>query len=192
MGAVPPSLPAASPELWPASYGLLDSWVRYFVLRDPNTDPLKFSLTGNGYIQQRMKYISSRMDVNPDLSAFAARGGKVIIAHGTTDALISVEWSNEFYRRVVADMGPATVASSLKYYQIPGMAHGAGPFFASVDTLSALEKWVEDGVSPTGLVVTDMFAAPPRRSGSMCEYPTWPAYNGSGDLNAVSSYTCSP
>ena len=177
---------------WPTAYGLLDSWARYFVLRDPSTDPLQFSLTGSGYIKQRMQYISSRMDVSPNLSAFAAKGGKVIIAHGTTDALISVEWANEFYRRAVAAMGSATVASSIKYYQIPGLAHGGGAFFASVDTLTALEKWVEEGVAPSGLVVSDMFAPPPGRSRPMCEYPTWPKYSGSGDLSLASSYTCSP
>lgn len=192
MGSVSATTPTSDPSLWPASYGLLDSWVRYFVLRDPNTNPLQFSLTGNGYVQQRMKYISSRMDVNPDLSAFAAKGGKVIIAHGTTDALISPEWSDEFYRRAVVAMGPAPVANSLRYYRIPGLAHGSGAFFASVDTLSALEKWVEEGVAPSNLIVKDMFAPAPGRARPLCESPTWPTYNGSGDLNVASSYTCVP
>ena len=190
MGSVPPTSPTSDPSLWPAAYGLLDSWVRYFVLRDPSADTLQFSLTGNGYIQQRMKYISSRMDVNPDLSAFAAKGGKVILAHGTTDALVSSEWSDEFYRRATATMGSAAVTSSIKYYKIPGLAHGGGAFFASVDTLTALERWVEDGVAPAGLIVSDMFAPPPGRARPMCEAPTWPKYNGTGDVNAASSYTC--
>jgi hypothetical protein len=31
----------------------------------------------------------------------------------------------------------------------------------------------------------------PGRTRPLCEYPSWPKYKGSGDVNLASSFTCS-
>ena len=51
-----------------------------------------------------------------------------------------------------------------------------------------LEEWVTTGSAPTNLVTTDKGN---ERTRSMCEYPTWPIYNGSGDVDVAESYSCS-
>ena len=191
MGAVPPGMPLSF--AMPFGYMLTEPLVRNWILRDASFDPLQFSFTGNGYIQQRMKYISSRMDVNPDISPFIKKGGKLIIVHGSVDPLQSADWSDEYMKRATAAMGESAVKSSIRYYRVPGYAHGeGGAFTVSVDTLTALEQWVEGGAAPTGLVAKDINTATLGRTRPMCEYTTWPKYNGSGDINAASSFTCSP
>lgn len=191
LGSKPPGLPISFDM--PFGYLLTEPLVRYWILRDASFDPLQFSFTGSGYIQQRMQYISSRMDVSPNISAFVKRGGKLIIVHGSVDPLQSADWSDEYMRRATAAMGEATVKSSIRYYRVPGFAHGAGgAFTVSADTLTALEQWVEGGVAPTGLIAKDSNTATLGRTRPLCEYTTWPKYNGSGDMNSASSFTCTP
>lgn len=88
------------------------------------------------------------------MSGFSAKGGKVLIVHGMADPLIPASSSREFYTCAVASMGAPAVSAFLKYYEVPGYAHGSGDFNLSFDSLGALEKWVEGG------------SAPRRRSGS--------------------------
>jgi hypothetical protein len=38
--------------------------------------------------------------------------------------------------------------------------------------------------------VTDRNEATRGRTRPLCEYPAWPKYNGSGDVNAAASFAC--
>lgn len=187
-GTAAPANPT-TPAMPFASY-IGESFARYFVHTDATFNALQFEFTGNDAVRQRLQYISGRMDINPNMSAFAAKGGKVIIVHGLADPLIPVSSSNLFFARASAAMGSATVKSFLKYYQVPGFAHGSGGTFdISYDSLTALDAWV-DGTAPTAQTSRDVVAATAGRTRPMCEHPTWPKYSGTGDLNAASSYTC--
>lgn len=168
-----------------------ESFARYFVYGDPNYDALQFDLNANGFVRQRLQYVSSRLDVNPDMSAFAAKGGKVIIVHGLADPLIPASSTQQFVTRANAAMGTQVAASFLRYYEVPGYAHGAGgQFTVSYDALSALDRWVEGGTAPIAQVVRDTNPGNNNRTRPLCEWPTWPQYNGSGDVNQATSYTC--
>jgi hypothetical protein len=63
-------------------------------------------------------------------------------------------------------------------------------FNASWDSLTALENWAEKATSPTAQVVTDT-AGVAGRTRPLCDYPKWPKYNGTGDVNLAASFTCS-
>jgi len=73
---------------------------------------------------------------------------------------------------------------------VPGFGHGDGPFQASWDWLTALDTWVEKGQAPANLVTVDTATATAGRSRPLCEYPAWPKYKGSGDVNAAPSFAC--
>ncbi|WP_322049558.1 tannase/feruloyl esterase family alpha/beta hydrolase [Paraburkholderia sp. J67] len=89
---------------------------------------------------------------NPDLRAFAAHGGKLIMWHGWADFSIAPMISIAYYRAVQADMGAAAAAHFLRLFMIPGVGHcGGGDGFAQVDTLSPLMTWVEHGTAPASL-----------------------------------------
>ena len=86
--------------------------------------------------------------------------------------------------------GPKTVDNFARYYEIPGSGHAFGAAFTpGWDSLTALENWVEKGVAPANQTITDTAVAA-GRTRPLCEYPKWPKYNGSGNVNLASSFTC--
>lgn len=169
-----------------------ESFIRYWVTRDPSFDSLKFDLgfSTAGYYRQRLQYISSRQDVSTDLSAFAARGGKVLMLHGIADPIIPVATAAQFHAALVSSMGAPAVQAFMRYYEVPGYGHGGGAFNVSWDSLTALERWAEQGIAPTAQTMRDTNAANGNRTRPLCEYPAWARYAGSGDVNAAASYTC--
>ena len=57
--------------------------------------------------------------------------------------------------------------------------------------VSAVIKWVEQGVAPEKIVATRFDAAGnPTRSRPVCPYPAEAAYNGSGDINVAANFSC--
>lgn len=175
----------------PYHSGFWDEWIRYFVTRNPSFNSLTLDPANLGPWQARVDALSLRQDVNEtDLSAFAANGGKILMAHGTSDQLVSTRATAEYYRRVQRDMGMGRTRYFMRYYEIPGYAHAASTVFnAAWDSLTALENWVEMGVAPRRQVVTDTVAVP-GRTRPLCEYPAWPKYKGRGDVNDASRFVC--
>jgi hypothetical protein len=134
--------------------------------------------------------MSAWVDTPVDLSAFAARGGKLLLAHGTVDVLVSARATEEYYQRLQAKMGPWAVDAFVRFYEVPGYGHaGSSTFNAAWDSLTALERWVEKGTSPREEVVTDT-AGVPGRTRPLCDFPKWAQYNGTGDVNGAASFTC--
>ncbi len=175
----------------PYHSGFWDEWVRFFVTRNPTFNSLTLAPQNPGPWQARISELSLRQDVNrTDLSAFARNGGKILMAHGTSDQLVSTRATAEYYERVRRDMGPGKTQRFLRYYEIPGYGHAASTVFnAAWDSLSALEDWVEQGRAPRRQVVADSVGVP-GRTRPLCEYPGWPMYVGKGDVNAATSFVC--
>ncbi|TDF65621.1 tannase/feruloyl esterase family alpha/beta hydrolase [Cupriavidus sp. L7L] len=168
-----------------------DQWVRYFVTRDPTFNSLTLDPQNPGPWQDRISQLAGLQDINKtDLSAFMNKGGKILMAHGKSDALVSTRATEDYFTRVQGTMGAGNVANFMRYYEIPGYGHSISSVFnASWDSLTALEKWVEQGTAPASLTVTDTVGVP-GRTRPLCEYPSWPKYNGAGDVNLASSFTC--
>ena len=81
---------------------------------------------------------------NPDIAAFVARGGKLLLWHGFNDPGPS-PLSTIAYFAAVRGKVPAA-KDSVRLFLAPGVLHcggGAGP--DRFDTLTALERWVERG-----------------------------------------------
>jgi hypothetical protein len=95
---------------------------------------------------------------NPDLRAFAAHGGKLIIYHGWADQAIPPFESLDYYRAVAHYSGGyARTQTFSRLYMIPGLYHcpcgqpGDGDPATVVDMMTPLVRWVEDQVAPTTL-----------------------------------------
>jgi feruloyl esterase len=91
---------------------------------------------------------------NPDLRRFKERGGKLILYHGWDDLEIPAALSIDYYQLVERTMGGAAATRDFfRFFIIPGMAHcrrGVGA--DAIDTLSALEAWVERNEAPDQLL----------------------------------------
>lgn len=174
----------------PYHSGFWDEWVRYFVTRNPAFNSLTLDPANLGPWQARVDALSLRQDINQtDLSAFVANGGKILMAHGTSDQLVSTRATADYYQRVQQDMGVGQTRQFMRYYEIPGYAHAVSTVFnAAWDSLTALEHWVEEGIAPKRQMVTDTVAVP-GRTRPLCEYPAWPKYKG-GNVNDASSFVC--
>lgn len=183
----------ASPAPLTAPYWAVfwDQWVRYFVTRDANFDSLSLDPQNPGPWAGRIQELTRLQDINStDLSAFQKRGGKLLMAHGTADVLVSTRATAQYYERLVQTMGADTVKSFARYYEVPGYGHAASTAFnANWDSLKALDQWVSIGTAPAGQVVTDT-AGVPGRTRPLCEYPGWPRYGGTGDANKAESFSC--
>jgi hypothetical protein len=146
--------------------------------------------------------------VNPDLSAFQKRGGKLILYHGWADAAIPGAATVEYYDTVVAKMGADNVGGFMRLYMVPGMEHcgnGAAPNvfgqfgtpngdrFHNVD--AALEAWVEQGTAPEELVAVKFRTNNDPRSGvertrPLCVWPQVAKYKGTGSTDDARNFVC--
>ncbi|WP_225984919.1 tannase/feruloyl esterase family alpha/beta hydrolase [Noviherbaspirillum aerium] len=185
---MPPVTATTSP---PYGSTFWDQWVKYFVTRDPNFNSLALDPQNPGPWQARIVELTGIQDANKtDLSPFLNKGGKILMAHGSHDALVSTRATQQYYDRLRNAMGAARVDSFMRYYEIPGYGHAASSVFnAAWDSLTTLENWVEKGVAPPNQTVADT-AGVPGRTRPLCDYPSWPKYRGSGDVNVAQSYTC--
>ena len=148
---------------------------------------------------------------NVDLRQFGTHGGKLIQYHGWGDAAISPLNSIDYYdsvRSFFAKSGAQPVQDFYRLFMVPGMGHCSGgigatsfgnmPGTASIstdperDVLSALERWVEKGVSPDHLIGSGTVAgnASKRMTRPLCPYPQVAKYSGSGDTNDASNFAC--
>ncbi|GGU37686.1 tannase/feruloyl esterase family alpha/beta hydrolase [Streptomyces lavendofoliae] len=191
MGSRPPGHPMPKDS----GYGVQfwDQWVRYFVTRDPGYDPLALDPRRPGVWHQRISELSALQDVNdPDLRRFAGAGGKLLMTHGTADELVSHRSTADYFTRVQRRMGRHATDAFARLYLVPGANHVNvdASFAASWDSLSALERWVEEGRAPLRPVVHDANPAANGRTRPLCDYPSWPKYNGTGDPHSATGFTC--
>lgn len=86
---------------------------------------------------------------NPDLTAFAGRGGKLMLWHGWADPHISPLNTIAYHEAVSRFMGAERAAAFERLYLLPGVHHcagGEGP--SAIDLLTPMMAWVERGVAP--------------------------------------------
>ena len=124
--------------------------------------------------------------VNPDLSKFKARGGKLLLYHGWADPGITAQNTIRYYESVLERMGPEQ-GDWVRLFMVPGMGHcRGGPGVNGFDSTRAIEQWVEQGVAPTQLegVGANGLTRP------LCPYPQAAEYSGSGDTKDGKNWSC--
>ncbi|WP_219581006.1 tannase/feruloyl esterase family alpha/beta hydrolase [Sulfitobacter sp. CW3] len=169
---------------------LLDQWIKYSVTRDPEFDSLTLDPENPGAWAMRISELSTLLDTRVDLAPFAENGGKLLLAHGLSDVLVSTRATQQYYLRLQYEMMPEKVDAFARYYEVPGYGHAiSSDFNATWDSLSALENWVEKDEAPENQIVTDTVGVP-GRTRPMCDYPAWPRYVGTGDINDAANFVC--
>jgi hypothetical protein len=143
---------------------------------------------------EKLNALSGLYDpTDPDLSAFAKHGGKLIIWHGWSDSGASPYMSLNYVDAVKSAMGEASVAKFLTLYMIPGVYHCnlyGGPNFTQEDFLTPMMNWVEDGTRPDKVIVEftrNAESSEVIRSRPVFPYPSEVGYT-SGDSASASSY----
>ncbi|MGC9973300.1 MAG: tannase/feruloyl esterase family alpha/beta hydrolase [Bryobacteraceae bacterium] len=145
---------------------------------------------------------------NPDLSRFKARGGKLILYHGWSDAAIAAPNAIDYYQSVVAKMGQKQAHGFVRLFMVPGMQHcggGSGPnSFGQFGMGSgdpehnlgaALERWVEHGIAPERIIATKRKndldpKSDVLRTRPLCAYPQVARYKGTGSTDDAANFAC--
>jgi feruloyl esterase len=175
--------------------------IRYFIARDPTFDLRTYDPRN---FAERVQEISALMDsTGPDLSAFYARGGKLIVRENAGDYAQGPLAGIRYYSSVVARVGQPTVDEFMRLYVSPASNHSGQMRSTTdqldvptwVDLLDPLDRWATTGQAPEdALIQTRSAVAPPFEvlgERPMCRYPNYPHYLG-GDRSQATSYQCAP
>jgi hypothetical protein len=162
---------------------------KYFVFADPAWDYSKYDVAKNwrGDTQTFTALINAD---NPDLSAFRAHKGKLLLWHGWADPALNPLATIRYYKDVVGRDPRA--ADDVRLFLLPGVLHcGGGPGPSQFDQFTPIVDWVESGPPPATLLATKPAAGDqPARSRPLCPYPAKAAYKGSGSTDEAANFTC--
>ncbi|HET9839887.1 MAG TPA: TonB family protein [Candidatus Angelobacter sp.] len=146
---------------------------------------------------------------DPNLKPFAARGGKLIIYHGWSDAALPPLGAINYFESVQAALGRQQTDAFMRLYMAPGVQHcgggpGANAFGQSAipsdpqhDIHEALEQWVEKGTAPDRIIASKFVNPLDHSKGvsmtrPLCSYPQFAKYKGTGDSNDAGNFECVP
>jgi Tannase and feruloyl esterase len=175
---------------------LPDNWIRYFLAQDPDFDTSQITYRDFPRIFQRSYARYNRVigTDDPDLSRFAAAGGKLLVWHGLADQLIFPGGTVDYRERVDQALGGTQrVDQFFRLFLAPGVDHcggGRGP--VPSDPLAALVDWVEHGRAPDTLPAATTDPAGGAVTRNLCRYPLVSTYDGHGDPKSAASYRCRP
>jgi len=185
---------------------------KYWVYLDPNWDWKTLNYQNyEAFFNKTVQTVGPLMGTdNPDLSAFRARGGRLIMYHGWSDQLIMPQGSSLYYEQVANAMGGyGSVGQFAKLFMAPGMLHCAGgdgpndfgqqasgrvPATSDRDAFRALMAWSEHGQEPQKVIATKFVNDDPTqgvlRTRPLCPYPTVARYSGSGSTDDAANFHC--
>jgi feruloyl esterase len=189
----------------PGGSNYVQNYFRYMILDDPTWNALTADVDASVKAADA-KTAQQLNSTDPDLSRFAARGGKLILYHGWNDPAISPLNTISYYQAVGETMGADREASFVSLYMVPGMEHCAGgpgpsafgqlgipsakgPAFGA---FTALEEWVENGNAPVADIIATKYGPDHKAvmTRPICRYPQVAKYVGRGDVNDAGSFAC--
>jgi feruloyl esterase len=222
-----------------ADNGGYGAFIEHFVYsrNTPNFDWRRELDFTKSYEEARVALTPVTAAPSPDISAFIARGGKLLHYHGWNDSVVPPDGSiaylyaltqferlrtlpkQDFDRAIdrltaqeVAATGESYLAKVGNYHRlfmVPAMGHcnlgGTGPKAigggsneppreyrdAEHHVVSAVMKWVEQGVAPEKIVATQLGAdGKVVRQRPVCAYPAEARYKGTGDVNVAANFQC--
>ena len=161
----------------------------------------QINATNTVYIESAMGFMTPPNPTN--LARLKNRGAKIMVYHGVSDPIFSVNDTAAWYDGLRQANG-GSAADFARFYRVPGTGHCAGgPATDQFDAITALVAWVEKGVAPEALLAsargtgnaggvnTDLptdWAA--NRSRPLCPDPQVARYSGSGSLELAASFSC--
>jgi feruloyl esterase len=161
------------------------------VFEEPDWDWRTFNYDAD--LQAAIAKLRDVMDaIDPDLTAFRQRGGKLILFHGWSDAQISPEFTRRYYEGVVDTLGGRAVAEECaRLFLLPGVGHCRGGTGADqFDALRPLVDWVEHGVPPDQIVASRIVDGQVVRTRPLCAYPRVARWTGDGRMDDAANFSC--
>ena len=181
-----------------------DFW-RYWVFDNPGWDWWSFDF--DRHMTYALAKVGPAVDqVNPDISAFKARGGKLIAYQGWSDPVVSPHDTIAYYEKVNTLQGSrAETDGFFRLFMAPGMGHCSGGTGATSfgnqggpvpdpsarnDLLAALDDWVEKGKAPDVIVASRIAGGAVTQTRPLCPHPKRTVYKGTGSTDAAENFAC--
>ena len=162
---------------------------KYFIFNDAAWDYSKYDFANFKRDSAQASAILNA--TNPDLDAFKASNGKLIIWHGWSDPALSALGTIEYVDKVRAR--DASSRDYVRTFLMPGVLHCAGgPGPDRVAWTSVLENWVEKGIAPERVIASKSDGGTVVRTRPLCEYPQRAVYTGSGSIDDEKNFVCKP
>ncbi len=157
--------------------------------------------TNATYAESAMSFMTPPSPTN--LATLKNRGAKMMVWHGVSDPIFSVDDTKAWYDGLQAANG-GDASNFARFYRVPGMGHcSGGPSTDQFDMLEPLVQWVEQGIAPDSVVASARGAGnaggvnaevpagwAADRTRPLCPYPKVARYSGSGSVDAAASFSC--
>lgn len=163
-----------------------------------------FSATNDNYRESGWSLMTPPQESKPsNMGALRARGAKMVLYHGVSDAIFSADDTRQWMERLNQEkVNPGS--DFARYFPVAGMNHcSAGLATDQFDLLTPLVQWVEQGVAPQAVVANARGAGnpggvntelpgswSPTRSRPLCAYPSVATYKGSGSIEDAQNFSC--
>ncbi len=161
------------------------------------------SATNATYTESAMSFMTPPNASN--LTTLQSRGAKMMVYHGVSDSIFSVNDTEAWYKGVQATHGSGA-AGFARFFRVPGMGHcSTGPAADQFDMLTPLVNWVENGKAPDSVIATvrgagnaggvntDVPAAwAANRTRPLCAYPKVARFTGSATASVedAANFSC--
>jgi feruloyl esterase len=161
----------------------------------------KIVATNGVYTESAMSFMTPPNPTN--LATLKNRGAKVMVYHGVSDPVFSVNDTTAWYDGLQAVNG-GDASDFARVYRVPGMNHcSGGPSTDQFDMLQPLVDWVEKGIAPESVVASARGAGnaggvnaelpagwSATRTRPLCSYPKVAKYKGSGSVEEAANFSC--
>jgi len=181
----------AGPELFPNA----DEYFKWVVFGDPNWTykkrPVNYDADWTLANKTEIKAIMNAE--NPDMSAFAKRGGKLIVVGGWADTGTAPGGSVEYYNSVVKKMGEKQTRDFFRLFMVPGMNHQMGTNGIenfNFDSLKVVMDWKGTGKAPDQIIATRYQNGKEVGKRLICAYPAVAVYKGAGAQDDPANFEC--
>ena len=181
----------AGPELFPNA----DEYFKWVVFGDPNWTykkrPVNYDADWTLANKTEIKAIMNAE--NPDMSAFAKRGGKLIVVGGWADTGTAPGGSVEYYNSVVKKMGEKQTRDFFRLFMVPGMNHQMGTNGIenfNFDSLKVVMDWKATGKAPDQIIATRYQNGKEVGKRLICAYPAVAVYKGAGAQDDPANFEC--
>jgi feruloyl esterase len=197
-------LPTAAKNI---SYNLSVGFFRDFVYEDPHWDFRQWDFAKG--LPETEKKLAGILDaVDPNLKAFRAHGGKLLLYQGWSDPAVAPLNTVNYYKNVVAALtgkderafepesdtffqANEKAEQGVRLFMVPGMSHcGGGPGPNKFDAFTPLVSWVEHNQAPERILASHATNQSVDRTRPLCAYPMTAQYAGHGSLDDAANFVC--
>jgi feruloyl esterase len=166
---------------------------KYVIVKDPTWDPARFNPGTDLDLALSIDPDDVLGSTDPNMRAFFARGGKLLLYHGWSDPQVTPFNTIDFFNKVVASQGGAGVGTSIQLYMVPGMNHcSGGPGTDLFDKMGAIESWIKTGAAPKRIEASHMTNGVVDRTRPICPFGQVGRWNGTGSTNDAANFACVP